>query len=130
MRCGRRAHGVMMGACRTTPRSAAAPGEGAQTRIEHDTMGEVEVPADALWGAQTARAVANLPLSGQRMPLRVVHALALVKGAAAATNAELGVLDRDLALAVVAAARRGGAGPTTRTSPSTSSRPGPARRRT
>jgi fumarate hydratase class II len=74
------------------------------TRTEHDTMGEVEVPVAALWGAQTARAVANLPLSGQRMPARVIHALAMVKAAAAATNAELGVLDRDLSRAIVAAA--------------------------
>ena len=67
-------------------------------------MGEVQVPADALWGAQTARAVENFPISGQPVPAGVVHALALLKGAAAEVNAELGVLDRERADAIVAAA--------------------------
>ncbi len=88
----------------TAPAPGTAPTLDGPTRSEHDTMGEIEVPADALWGAQTARAVANIPLSGVRMPTRVIHALALVKGAAAAVNAELGVLDRDLARAVIDAA--------------------------
>ena len=56
-------------------------------------MGEVQVPADALWGAQTARAVENFPISGQPVPPGVVHALARLKAAAAEVNAELGVLD-------------------------------------
>ena len=60
-------------------------------------MGDVEVPADALWGAQTARAVENFPISGQPVPAGVVHALALLKAAAAEVNAELGVLDPALA---------------------------------
>ncbi|WP_270886225.1 class II fumarate hydratase [Pedococcus sp. 5OH_020] len=75
------------------------------TRTEHDSMGEVEVPADALWGAQTARAVDNFPISGVPVPPGVIHALALVKGAAAEVNAELQVLDAGLAEAIAAAAR-------------------------
>ena len=100
-------------------------------RTEHDSMGEVQVPADALWGAQTARAVENFPISGQPVPAGVVHALARLKAAAADVNAELGVLDPDAG----PSHRRGRAGrsrtaTTTTSSPSTSSRPGPARRRT
>ena len=75
-------------------------------RIEHDSMGEVRVPADALWGAQTARAVENFPISGLTMPPPIVHALALIKAAAARVNAELGALDADRA----ARDRGGGAG--------------------
>ena len=75
------------------------------TRTEHDSMGEVEVPADALWGAQTARAVDNFPVSGQPVPAGVVHALALVKGAAAEVNQRLGVLDQARAEAIAAAAK-------------------------
>ena len=74
-------------------------------RIEHDSMGEVEVPATALWGAQTARAVENFPISGQPVPAEVVHALALLKAAAAEVNAELGVVDGRRARAIAAAAR-------------------------
>ena len=73
-------------------------------RIEHDSMGEVEVPAAALWGAQTARAVQNFPISGRRVPLPVIHALARVKSAAARANAELGVLDGPRSGAIAAAA--------------------------
>jgi fumarate hydratase class II len=68
-------------------------------------MGEVQVPADALWGAQTARAVENFPISGQPVPPGVVHALALLKAAAAEVNAELGVLDEPRAASIAAAAR-------------------------
>jgi fumarate hydratase class II len=78
--------------------------EQAATRIERDTMGEVVVPADALWRAQTQRAVENFPISGQRLDPLVVRALARLKGAAAATNAELGVLDDDVAQAIEDAA--------------------------
>jgi fumarate hydratase, class II len=74
-------------------------------RIEHDSMGEVRVPADALWGAQTARAVENFPISGLTMPPPIVHALARIKAAAARVNAELGALDADRAAAIEAAAR-------------------------
>jgi fumarate hydratase class II len=63
-----------------------------QTRIEHDSMGEVEVPADALWRAQTQRAVQNFPVSGRPLPPALIHALARIKGAAARANADLGVI--------------------------------------
>ncbi|MFV0633847.1 class II fumarate hydratase [Demequina sp.] len=73
-------------------------------RIEHDTMGEVRVPADALYRAQTQRAVENFPISGITLERRHIEALARVKKAAARANAELGVLDASIADAVVAAA--------------------------
>jgi len=73
-------------------------------RVEHDSMGEVRVPGEALWGAQTARAVENFPISGLRMPAEIVHALARVKAAAAEVNAELGALDQQLAGAIADAA--------------------------
>ncbi|WP_062379832.1 class II fumarate hydratase [Demequina pelophila] len=73
-------------------------------RIEHDTMGEVRVPADALFRAQTQRAVENFPISGITLERRHIEALARVKKAAARANAELGVLDADIADAIVAAA--------------------------
>jgi len=68
-------------------------------------MGEVAVPADALYGASTQRAVRNFPISGQRFPRRFIEALALIKLAAAETNARLGLLDAEVAQAVAAAAR-------------------------
>ncbi len=74
-------------------------------RSERDSLGEVEVPASALWGASTQRAIANFTVSGERMPLRLIHALALVKAAAAAANRELGVLDEARARAIEQAAR-------------------------
>src|SRR3954452_9171388 len=87
----------------------------ATTRIERDSMGEMEVPADALYGASTQRAVLNFPISGQPMPPRFLRALALIKLAAAETNAELGLLDGPKAGAIAAAARDvaagGGLGP-------------------
>jgi fumarate hydratase class II len=73
-------------------------------RIEHDTMGEVRVPADALWAAQTQRAVENFPVSGRGLEPAHIHALAVIKAAAARVNASLGVLDADLAGAIEAAA--------------------------
>jgi len=73
-------------------------------RTEHDSMGEVEVPADALWGAQTARAMENFPISGLTMPLPIIHALARIKAAAARVNAELSVLDPAIARAIATAA--------------------------
>jgi fumarate hydratase, class II len=74
------------------------------TRIERDSMGEMEVPADALYGASTQRAVLNFPISGQRFPRAFIRALALVKQAAAETNGELGLLDGPVAAAIAAAA--------------------------
>jgi fumarate hydratase class II len=73
-------------------------------RTEHDSMGEVRVPASAKWRAQTQRAVENFPISGQRLERAHIAALAQIKAAAAAVNAELGVLDATLADAVIAAA--------------------------
>ena len=73
-------------------------------RIEHDTMGEVRVPADALWRAQTQRAVENFPISGTPIESAQIKALAQIKAACASANAELGILDEDLAAAIVAAA--------------------------
>ncbi|GAB3245378.1 class II fumarate hydratase [Kineosporia babensis] len=75
-------------------------------RVEHDTMGEVLVPANALWGAQTQRAVDNFPISGVRIDPTVICALARIKASAARVNAELGVVEKDVAAAVAAAATR------------------------
>ncbi|MFC8436183.1 class II fumarate hydratase [Streptomyces sp. NPDC057253] len=73
-------------------------------RIEHDSMGEVQVPVDAKWRAQTQRAVENFPISGQRIERAHIEALARIKGAAAKVNARLGVLDKDIAEAIQEAA--------------------------
>ncbi len=73
-------------------------------RVEHDSMGEVRVPAHAKWRAQTQRAVENFPVSGQRLERAHIEALARIKAAAAQVNAELGVLDKDIARAVQEAA--------------------------
>ncbi|MFJ8730680.1 class II fumarate hydratase [Streptomyces bauhiniae] len=73
-------------------------------RTEHDSMGEVRVPAHAKWRAQTQRAVENFPISGQHLERAHIEALARIKGAAAKVNADLGVLDRDVADAIRAAA--------------------------
>ncbi|KKZ71536.1 aspartate ammonia-lyase [Streptomyces showdoensis] len=73
-------------------------------RIEHDSMGEVRVPAHAKWRAQTQRAVENFPVSGQRLERAHIAALARIKAAAAKVNAELGVLDEEVAGAIRAAA--------------------------
>ncbi|MEU9198337.1 class II fumarate hydratase [Streptomyces hundungensis] len=73
-------------------------------RTEHDSMGEVRVPAHAKWRAQTQRAVENFPISGQRLERAHIEALARVKAAAAKVNAELGVVDKDIAAAVEEAA--------------------------
>ncbi|MFH8880496.1 class II fumarate hydratase [Streptomyces californicus] len=78
--------------------------EGDGFRIEHDSMGEVRVPADAKWRAQTQRAVENFPVSGQRLERAHIEALARIKGAAARVNAELKVLDPDIAAAIEEAA--------------------------
>ncbi len=75
-------------------------------RTEHDSMGELQVPKDALWGAQTQRAVQNFPISGQPMPSGFIRAMGLVKAAAAQANAELGHLPKGIAQAVHAAAMK------------------------
>ena len=67
-----------------------------EKRIEHDTMGEVEVPADRYWGAQTARSLANFKIGGERMPREIIRALGILKLAAARSNASLGALPEDI----------------------------------
>ncbi|MCC6390745.1 MAG: aspartate ammonia-lyase, partial [Bryobacterales bacterium] len=79
-------------------------------RMEHDSLGEVAVPFDALYGAQTQRAVLNFPISGQRFPRAFLEALGLVKAAAAKVNRELGVLDGAVAQAIESAAEEVAAG--------------------
>src|ERR1700687_4468262 len=84
----------------TSPREG-----GARVRVERDSMGEVEVPADAYYGASTQRAVLNFPISGQAFPRRFIRALGLVKKAAAQTNSELGLLSKRRASAIARAAQ-------------------------
>jgi fumarate hydratase class II len=74
------------------------------SRKEHDSFGDIEVPADALWGAQTERARRNFRLSGSRLPADFIAALACIKAAAARANARLGLLPDDMASAIVQAA--------------------------
>ena len=80
------------------------------TRTETDSFGPIDVPADALWGAQTARSLRFFAIGEQRMPLEVVHALAWVKWAAAGVNRDLGLLDANKAQAIAHAAQRVAAG--------------------
>ena len=74
------------------------------TRLESDSMGEIAVPADRYWGAQTQRSLQNFRIGGERMPVPLMRALGLVKQAAAETNMKLGVLDRKLGEAIAKAA--------------------------
>ncbi len=74
-------------------------------RIERDTFGPVEVPADRYWGAQTQRSLTNFPIGIERMPIEVVHALGIVKQAAARANMALGLLEPKIGEAIVAAAQ-------------------------
>jgi fumarate hydratase class II len=76
----------------------------ANTRTEHDSLGDVEVPADRLWGAQTQRSLENFRISGERMPAALLSALARVKRACARVNLELGLLEPNKAEAIAAAA--------------------------
>jgi fumarate hydratase class II len=76
-----------------------------RVRVETDTFGPVEVPADRYWGAQTQRSLVNFPIGEERMPAPLVHALGLVKWAAARVNRALGVLDPERASAIERAAR-------------------------
>src|SRR5512132_4093009 len=87
------------------PKRSAPRGRAERTRIEKDTMGEVRVPAGALWGAQTARAVENFQISRLRAHPAFVDATVRVKVAAARANARLGLLPRRKARAIEAAAR-------------------------
>lgn len=75
------------------------------TRTVHDSMGELQVPADALYGAQTQRAIENFPISGLRMPRNFIKALGLIKAAAAAVNMDLGLLDKTLGNSIIEAAK-------------------------
>lgn len=74
-------------------------------RIERDSLGEVKVPTDALYGAQTQRAVDNFPISDLRFPRAFIRALAMIKGAAAAVNLDLGLMPADMAAAIQQAAK-------------------------
>src|SRR3954449_11213386 len=73
-------------------------------RIEHDSMGEVQVPADALWRAQTQRAIENFPISGTTLEAEHIKAMAQVKAAAAKVNADLGAISPEQAEAIRTAA--------------------------
>jgi fumarate hydratase class II len=76
-----------------------------ETRIEHDSMGALEVPANALYGASTQRALVNFAISGQVMNPKLIHAYGLIKEAAALANQRIGLLDASLAIAIAEAAR-------------------------
>src|ERR1700684_3526404 len=78
--------------------------DSAEYRIEHDTMGEVKVPAKALWRAPTQRAVENFPISGRGLERAQIRALGLLKAACAQVNKDLGLLAADKADAIIAAA--------------------------
>jgi aspartate ammonia-lyase len=97
----------------TTPKTRIPEGTPVSTRIEHDLLGERNIPADAYWGVHTARARENFPITGTTISEypHVVDALASVKEAAARANADLGLLSTDIADAIAAACReiRGGA---------------------
>lgn len=74
-----------------------------ETRTEKDSLGEVQVPAEALYGAQTQRAVENFPVSGERLPVEFIRAIVLIKKSAAQANGELGLLDKGRTAAIEAA---------------------------
>ena len=76
----------------------------ANVRIERDTFGNIEVPSERLWGAQTQRSLQNFRISGERMPLQLIYALAQVKRACAKVNLDLGMLPREKAEAIISAA--------------------------
>ncbi|MCP4795371.1 MAG: hypothetical protein GY885_04350, partial [Phycisphaeraceae bacterium] len=88
----------MPAAKRAAPRKSSN-----RTRIERDTMGEMSVPADALFGASTQRAVLNFPVSGRSVPTEVIEAFAELKRACAGVNGELGVIPKKVARSVVTA---------------------------
>ena len=75
-----------------------------KTRTEKDSLGPLEVPADAYYGVQTQRAVTNFPISGWPLPPRFIHAMGRIKRAAAQVNEELGLIEPKLTAAIVAAA--------------------------
>lgn len=98
-------------------------------RLEHDTMGEVRVPADRYWGAQTQRSFENFRIGTEKIPPEVIRAFAVVKLAAARANAQLGVLDARRAAQSRLPATRSSTARSTATSRLPSGRPAAARRR-
>ena len=100
------------------------------TRTERDSMGEFEVPADAYYGANTMRAKVNFPISDLRLPRGFIRAIGLIKQQSALVNRELGLLDENLAGAIIRAAQDVSMVCWTVSSSSTSSRPAAAPRRT
>ncbi|HIO74770.1 MAG TPA: class II fumarate hydratase, partial [Candidatus Marinimicrobia bacterium] len=74
-------------------------------RTEKDTMGEIEVPSDRYWGAQTQRSLQNFKIGGEKFPREFIRAYGLVKQVAAEVNVEIGVLDKDLAKTIGEAAQ-------------------------
>src|SRR5258705_4294735 len=87
----------------TRPRTTAS--DKARTRIESDTFGPIEIPADRYWGAQTQRSIENFRIGSEQMPRPLIHALGIVKRAAAEVNRSLKLLDARLAEAIVKAAQ-------------------------
>src|SRR5437899_8309058 len=85
---------------RSTPKSRSSA-----TRVETDSFGPIEVPADRYWGAQTQRSMQNFRICQDRMPIAIVRALGIVKLAAVETNRELGLIDQRRARAIARAAR-------------------------
>ncbi|GLQ05907.1 class II fumarate hydratase [Sneathiella chinensis] len=75
-----------------------------RTRLETDSLGEISVPADRYWGAQTQRSLEKFRIGAEKMPLPLIHALGLLKQAAAEANRDLGLLDKKIATAIIAAA--------------------------
>ena len=80
------------------------------TRIEHDSMGAVEVPTEALWGAQTQRSLKNFDIADDLLPAELIHALARIKQAAASVNARLGVISENEFAAIATASSAVAAG--------------------
>lgn len=101
----------------------SAVDQNTEYRIEHDTMGEVRVPKDALWRAQTQRAVENFPISGRGLERTQIRALGLLKGACAQVNKDLGLLAPERRMRSSPRPPRSPTGVTTTSSRSTCSRP-------
>ena len=102
----------------------------AQTRRETDSIGAIDVPADAYWGAQTQRSLQNFRIGGERMPAPLIRALGIIKQAAARVNVEAGLLDAEVGAAVDEAAGEVIAGSLDDHFPSSSGRPARAPRAT
>src|SRR5258705_13351679 len=95
----------MTDAVTTSPLDAPAPSpDAATTRVETDSMGPIEVPADHYWGAQTERSLHHFAIAGDRMPTAVIRGMAILKKAAALVNQDLGKLPPEKAALIVAAA--------------------------